>query len=67
VFAFAYNAIGIPIAAGVLYPAFGILAQPDDRGAGDVVQLRIRDRERAAVAQHASLAQANRSAHRPLY
>jgi hypothetical protein len=25
VFAFAYNAIGIPIAAGVLYPAFGLL------------------------------------------
>jgi Cu+-exporting ATPase len=28
VFAFAYNAIGIPIAAGVLYPAFGILLSP---------------------------------------
>ena len=27
-FAFAYNAIGIPIAAGVLYPAFGILLSP---------------------------------------
>jgi hypothetical protein len=26
VFAFAYNAIGIPIAAGVLYPAFGLLS-----------------------------------------
>ena len=25
VFAFAYNVIGIPIAAGILYPAFGIL------------------------------------------
>jgi hypothetical protein len=24
-FAFAYNAAGIPIAAGVLYPAFGLL------------------------------------------
>jgi Cu+-exporting ATPase len=28
VFAFAYNAIGIPIAAGVLYPVFGLLLNP---------------------------------------
>jgi Cu+-exporting ATPase len=28
IFAFAYNAIGIPIAAGVLYPTFGILLSP---------------------------------------
>ena len=28
VFAFAYNAVGIPIAAGVLYPMFGILLSP---------------------------------------
>jgi len=28
VFAFAYNVIGIPIAAGVLYPAFGLLLSP---------------------------------------
>lgn len=27
-FAFVYNAIGIPIAAGVLYPAFGLLLSP---------------------------------------
>jgi Cu+-exporting ATPase len=27
-FAFLYNAIGIPVAAGVLYPAFGILLSP---------------------------------------
>jgi Cu+-exporting ATPase len=27
-FAFAYNTIGIPIAAGVLYPTFGILLTP---------------------------------------
>jgi Cu+-exporting ATPase len=26
--AFAYNVVGIPIAAGVLYPAFGILLSP---------------------------------------
>jgi Cu+-exporting ATPase len=28
VFAFVYNAIGIPVAAGVLYPVFGILLSP---------------------------------------
>jgi Cu+-exporting ATPase len=28
VFAFAYNAVGIPIAAGALYPAFGIMLSP---------------------------------------
>jgi Cu+-exporting ATPase len=28
IFAFAYNVIGIPIAAGVLYPAFGVLLSP---------------------------------------
>jgi len=28
VFAFAYNALGIPVAAGVLYPAFGLMLSP---------------------------------------
>lgn len=27
-FAFAYNTVGVPIAAGVLYPAFGLLLSP---------------------------------------
>ncbi len=27
-FAFIYNAVGVPIAAGVLYPALGILLSP---------------------------------------
>ena len=27
-FAFAYNAAGVPLAAGVLYPAFGLLLSP---------------------------------------
>jgi len=27
-FAFIYNAVGVPIAAGVLYPSFGILLSP---------------------------------------
>src|SRR6185295_9094558 len=28
VFAFGYNALGVPLAAGVLYPVFGILLSP---------------------------------------
>ncbi|KUO55402.1 MAG: copper-transporting ATPase [Alphaproteobacteria bacterium BRH_c36] len=28
VFAFGYNALGVPIAAGILYPAFGLLLSP---------------------------------------
>ncbi len=28
VFAFLYNALGIPVAAGVLYPVFGIMLSP---------------------------------------
>jgi P-type Cu+ transporter len=27
-FAFVYNTLGVPIAAGVLYPVFGILLSP---------------------------------------
>jgi Cu+-exporting ATPase len=27
-FAFIYNAAGVPVAAGVLYPAFGLLLSP---------------------------------------
>src|SRR4029453_6648405 len=32
-FAFLYNALGIPIAAGVLYPVFGVLLSPMIAGA----------------------------------
>ncbi len=27
-FAFIYNAVGVPLAAGVLFPAFGLLLNP---------------------------------------
>jgi len=33
VFAFGYNALGIPVAAGVLYPVFGLLLSPVFAGA----------------------------------
>jgi Cu+-exporting ATPase len=33
VFAFGYNALGIPLAAGALYPAFGLLLSPVFAGA----------------------------------
>jgi Cu+-exporting ATPase len=46
-FAFAYNAVGIPIAAGVLYPGLRHPAQPDDRGAGDVAEFGLGHRQRA--------------------
>jgi len=29
VFAFLYNAVGVPVAAGILYPAFGLLLSPE--------------------------------------
>jgi Cu+-exporting ATPase len=32
-FAFGYNALGIPVAAGLLYPAFGLLLSPIFAGA----------------------------------
>ena len=50
-FAFVYNAAGVPIAAGVLYPLFGILLSPDHRRRGDVAELGDGDRQRAAPAR----------------
>ena len=32
-FAFIYNALGVPVAAGVLYPLFGVLLSPIIAGA----------------------------------
>ena len=54
-FAFLYNALGVPIAAGVLYPFFGLAAEPDDRQPGDDVQLGFGDRQCAAVAEGPTL------------
>ena len=49
-FAFIYNAAGVPLAAGVLYPLFGILLSPDRGGGGDGAELGQRHRQRAAAA-----------------
>src|SRR5208282_1689468 len=52
-FAFAYNAAGVPIAAGVLYPVFGVLLSPVVAAAamalssvsviGNALRLRVRE------------------------
>ena len=54
-FAFIYNALGVPVAAGVLYPVFGVLLSPDDRRRGDGALLGQRDRQRAAAAVGAAV------------
>ena len=48
--AFVYNVVGIPIAAGVLYPATRPAAQSDDRQRRDGVQLRQRRQQQPAPA-----------------
>ena len=50
-FAFLYNALGVPIAAGVLYPWFGILLSPDDRQPGHDLELGFGHRQCASAAQ----------------
>ncbi len=55
-FAFVYNALGVPIAAGVLYPVFGILLSPVIGGAGDVAELGVGGGERAAAAPDSAVA-----------
>ena len=49
-FAFVYNALGVPVAAGVALPVFGLLLSPDDRERRDEPQLGLGDRQRAAAA-----------------
>ena len=49
-FAFFYNAIGVPVAAGVLYPVFGLLLSPDARRSSHVAIVSERDQQCAAVA-----------------
>ena len=54
-FAFVYNAAGVPIAAGLLYPLFGILLSPIDRGGRDGAVVGQRGRQRAAAAPRRAL------------
>ena len=54
--AFVYNVIGIPIAAGVLYPAFGAAAQSGARERGHGLQLgERRDQQPASAAGEADM------------
>ena len=54
-FAFVYNVLGVPIAAGVLYPFFGILLSPMSGERRDDLQLGLGDRERAAAAASSAI------------
>jgi hypothetical protein len=53
-FAFVYNALGVPVAAGVLYPVHRLVAVADDRGAGDEPELGLGGEQRAAAAPRRS-------------
>ena len=48
-FSFLFNGIGVPVAAGVLYPVAGILLSPDDRRCGDGAVIVHRCCERATA------------------
>ncbi len=48
-FAFAYNAVGIPVAASVLFPFFAPVAEPRHRRRGHEPQFRVRDHQRSAT------------------
>ena len=50
-FAFVYNSVGVPIAAGILYPKFGLLLEPDHRRRRHELQQRIGDYQRSAPAE----------------
>jgi Cu+-exporting ATPase len=55
-FAFAYNVLGVPIAAGVLYPFFGLLLSPYDRQRRDDAEFPLRRGQRTAVTDSAAFA-----------
>ena len=54
-FAFVYNSIGVPIAAGVLYPLLGLLLSPMLAAAAMSPELCFRHRERAAPEKGSNL------------
>jgi Cu+-exporting ATPase len=49
-FAFGYNALGIPLAAGVLYPVTGLVVEPAYCGSCHEPVVRLRDHQRTALA-----------------
>jgi P-type E1-E2 ATPase len=49
-FAFFYNAVGVPVAAGILYPLTGWLLVADDCRSGDEPVVGVGDFQRAQVA-----------------
>ena len=51
IFAFIYNAAGVPIAAGVLYPAFGLTLSPVVGRGGDGAFVGERGRQCSTIAQ----------------
>jgi len=53
-FAFLYNSASVPIAAGALYPVFGILLSPMPRRSSDGAVVGQRDRQCAAAGAHAA-------------
>ena len=64
-FAFIYNAAGVPIAAGVLYPLLRHPAVADHRGGGDVAVVGQRHRQRAAAAENRYIIRIQPSLSRP--
>ena len=52
-FAFVFNGLAIPIAAGVLYPAFGLLLNPMIASAAMSLEFGARHQQRTAPAQRA--------------
>ena len=54
-FAFFYNALGVPIAAGVLYPFFGLLLNPMIASCGHDVQLFLGNYECATTSAFKAL------------
>ena len=49
-FAFVYNALGVPVAAGILYPVFGLLLSRCIAAAAMSLELGLGHRQRAAAA-----------------
>ena len=64
-FAFVYNAIGVPIAAGVLFPAFGLLLNPMIAAAAMSFSSVSRDIQRAPIAGNQALKKSLKSESQP--